>query len=51
MRSTASLPLALLLAKPAVAQQLAREPTTYVYRAIAAGYKALTLCSAIGALE
>ena len=45
MRSVAS--LALLLAVPAAAQQTApTEPTPY-QRAIAAGYKALTLCSAI----
>lgn len=43
MRNAARfLPLALLAATPAVAQQ--KEPTTYD-RAIAAGYKALTLCS------
>ncbi len=35
-----------LLAAPAAAQQAAREPSTYD-RAIAAGYKALTLCSAM----
>ena len=45
MRSAAS--LALLLAVPAAAQQVApAEPTPY-QRAIAAGYKALTLCSEI----
>ena len=43
MKSAAS--LALLLAVPAAAQQVApAEPTSY-QRAIAAGYKALTLCS------
>jgi CubicO group peptidase (beta-lactamase class C family) len=46
MRRTASLFLALLLAAPAASQQPAREPTPYD-RAIAAGYKALTLCSAM----
>ncbi|HYD13272.1 MAG TPA: serine hydrolase [Allosphingosinicella sp.] len=45
-RRTTSLLLALLLAAPASAQQPAREPTSYD-RAIAAGYKALTLCSAM----
>jgi CubicO group peptidase (beta-lactamase class C family) len=45
MRSVLS--LALLLAVPAAAQQVApAEPTPY-QRAIAAGYKALTLCSGI----
>ena len=47
MRRTASLFLALLLAAPAFSQQPpAREPSSYD-RAIAAGYKALTLCSAM----
>lgn len=46
MRRAASLLLALLFAAPASAQQPAREPTAYD-RAIAAGYKALTLCSAM----
>jgi CubicO group peptidase (beta-lactamase class C family) len=46
MRRTASLFLAFLLAAPATAQQPPREPTAYD-RAIAAGYKALTLCSAM----
>ena len=36
----------LLAAAPAAAQQQPRAPTTYD-RAIAAGYKALTLCSGI----
>lgn len=44
MRSCAGVALALLIATPASAQQ--KEPTTYD-RAIAAGYKALTLCSGI----
>ncbi|HTU10514.1 MAG TPA: serine hydrolase [Allosphingosinicella sp.] len=47
MRRTASLLLALLLAAPAAAQQPGpREPSAYD-RAVAAGYKALTLCSAM----
>lgn len=46
MRRTPSLFLALLLAAPAAAQQQPREPTAWD-RAIAAGYKALTLCSAM----
>ena len=46
MRRTASLFLALVLAAPSAAQQPARAPTAYD-RAIAAGYKALTLCSAM----
>jgi CubicO group peptidase (beta-lactamase class C family) len=47
MRAATRLILALLaLAGPAAAQQQPREPTTYD-RAIAAGYKALTLCSGI----
>lgn len=44
MRSGVSLAVLMLVAAPAAAQQ--KEPTTYD-RAIAAGYKALTLCSAI----
>src|SRR5688572_4864129 len=47
MRARISLCLALLLdAAPAAAQQAPRQPTAYE-RAIGAGYKALTLCSAI----
>src|ERR1043165_4413371 len=46
MRRTLSFLLFLLLAAPAASQQPAREPTTYD-RAFAAGYKALTLCSAM----
>jgi CubicO group peptidase (beta-lactamase class C family) len=46
MRRTASLLLGLLLAAPAAAQQAPREPSAYD-RAVAAGYKALTLCSAM----
>lgn len=44
MRTGVSVALALLIAAPAAAQN--KEPTTYD-RAIAAGYKALTLCSGI----
>lgn len=44
MRTGVSVALAFLIAAPAAAQT--REPTTYD-RAIAAGYKALTLCSGI----
>lgn len=43
-RSSVSVTLALLIVSPAAAQQ--NEPTTYD-RAIAAGYKALTLCGGI----
>ncbi len=46
MRRIASFLLALLFASPAASQQAPREPSAYD-RAIAAGYKALTLCSAM----
>lgn len=46
MRTRLSLLLALALAAAPAAAQQSREPTTYD-RAIAAGYKALTLCSGI----
>jgi CubicO group peptidase (beta-lactamase class C family) len=46
MRRALSLFLLILLAAPAASQQAPRAPTPYD-RAIAAGYKALTLCSGI----
>jgi CubicO group peptidase (beta-lactamase class C family) len=46
MRRKLSVLLLFLLAAPAASQQVAREPSAYD-RAIAAGYKALTLCSAM----
>lgn len=46
MRKTISLTL-LLLAAPATAQQITPTPTAAYDRAIAAGYKAATLCSAM----